>query len=171
MKTIYLLLISLTLVLTAHAGNKNEALIYDGPGNCEDGCFEAAVEVAKMAGLVPRAVKPEALTAKSTDLDVKALFANAKVWIQPGGIANESFYTMNERVADELIEFVKHGGGYVGFCAGAFMATNPIGGTRDYGLGVFPGRTAVFKGSEKTTKFSFKAVLIYMATNMTKTLK
>ncbi len=36
------------------------------------------------------------------------------------------------------------GGGYVGFCAGAFLATSKIGTTEQDGLGIVPGKTELW---------------------------
>ncbi|MBS1958426.1 MAG: hypothetical protein JST80_03050 [Bdellovibrionales bacterium] len=119
------------------------ALIYNGPGVCEEGCADAAADVAKMAGLTPRFVAPDALDYNSKPADVQKLYQDVKVWIQPGGIGNEALYTMTDRMVDELDKFIKNGGGYVGFCAGAFMATTYIG-RRGLGMDIFPGQSIAF---------------------------
>ena len=51
---------------------------------------------------------------------------------------------MTYKVRSSLVDFVEKGGGYVGFCAGAYMATSRIGRTRYAGLGIFPGGTSPY---------------------------
>ncbi|MBU6153212.1 MAG: hypothetical protein KGP28_02815 [Bdellovibrionales bacterium] len=132
------------LFFALNAGARPVALIYQGDGSCEDGCSEASAEVATQAGFEPRFVGPEALNADSSEADVAALYRNARVWIQPGGVAVTAFYSMTPELRNSIREFVGRGGGYVGFCAGAFMATLRIGSSRYAGLGILPGFTAPY---------------------------
>ena len=152
-KTAFVITFITTCSSFAFAGNsKPLALIYKGPGACrtEDGdagrsgygCSEAAADVAKSAGFDYQFVGPDALSEQATDAEVHALFHDAKVWIQPGGIAQLALYSMTYKLRKELVNFISNGGGYVGFCAGAFIATSIIGTSKNYGLGIFPGRTA-----------------------------
>jgi hypothetical protein len=100
------------------------AFIYKGPGSCSldqgdagvsgYGCSEASADAATLAGLRYQFIAP-------TDLPD---FSKAKVWIQPGGISNVAYYAMSPALRTNLINFVKSGGGYVGFCAGAFLAAD-----------------------------------------------
>jgi glutamine amidotransferase-like uncharacterized protein len=110
------------------------ALIYKGPGSCSKdqgdagesgyGCSEAAADAAHAAGFQVRYVGPNALSDIATPIQVHRLFGNAKVWIQPGGISNRAFYAMTLKLRHEIVAFVADGGGYVGFCAGAYLATD-----------------------------------------------
>lgn len=139
------------------------ALIYNGPGSCEDenlertaekpdeelkdaitDCSASAAMVARKAGYRVKFVGPDAVNDESTPAQVNALFEQGRVWIQPGGISNEAFETMSDALTRGLRRFVKAGGGYVGFCAGAFMATEIIGGTGAEGLGIVPGSTYIY---------------------------
>ena len=114
--------------------DKPLALIYKGQGSCSldqgdagtsgYGCSEASADSAVLAGFRYQFVGPNDLSSRSTAAEVKALFGNAKVWIQPGGISNTAYYAMSSKLKTELISFVSNGGGYVGFCAGAFLATD-----------------------------------------------
>ncbi|MBS1960522.1 MAG: hypothetical protein JST80_13680 [Bdellovibrionales bacterium] len=144
------------------------ALIYHGPGSCDDedaDCSLATAQVVRKSGLIPRYVAPDGTISvpkkpkpgeEKSDDDVdykdptpeqlKKAFAGAKVWVQPGGVANEALYTMSEKLSKALKNFIKNGGGYVGFCAGAFMATDYIGGTKDEGLGIIPGWSPLYHG-------------------------
>jgi glutamine amidotransferase-like uncharacterized protein len=120
------------------------ALIYKGEGSCEEGCSDAAAEVAIKAGFRPRFVGPMDLNHDSSASDEVALFQDAKVWIQPGGVAVTAFFAMSPALREAIRSFVAAGGGYVGFCAGAFMATRRIGSSRYAGLGILPGSTAPY---------------------------
>lgn len=115
----------------------DKALIYMGPGSCEDGCTEASVEMAKLAGLTPVIVTPETIS--------KEIFKDAKIWIQPGGYASVAARALKTEGMELIRNFVKDGGGYVGFCAGGFLATELIGTTGNTGLGILPGRSIPYK--------------------------
>ncbi len=133
------------------------ALIYQGPGSCSldqgdagesgYGCSEAAADVAVKAGFQYKFVGPNALPQNPTAAQVAAVFKNAKVWMQPGGVAVTAFLAMSSGLRSEIVKFVSGGGGYVGFCAGAFMATARIGQTSYSGFGIFPGSTAPYSYS------------------------
>lgn len=117
------------------------ALVYSGPGACAEDCVTGAAAAAKAAGFTPKLVGPQALTSASTSDQVRALFENARVWVQPGGKSRIVAQNMNPRLKAELVSFVRTGGGYVGFCAGAFLSTPIIGSTGVEGLGLLPGKT------------------------------
>jgi glutamine amidotransferase-like uncharacterized protein len=127
--------------LSAHASKNNGvALIYQGPGSCleeDSDCTQAAAQVARLAGFTPRLIKHDRT-------DVKKIFSKAKVWIQPGGVSNEAYNSMSDELIEGIKSFVKGGGGYVGFCAGGFMATQWIGGTRGIGFGFISGGTGLY---------------------------
>lgn len=127
--------------------SKPLALIYKGPGSCsldqgDDGesgygCSEASADVATLAGFRFQFVGPKDLAENATAEQVKALFGNAKVWIQPGGISNTAYYAMTAKLRNSIVNFVSNGGGYVGFCAGAFLATD--------WFGIFPGNSHLYR--------------------------
>lgn len=107
------------------------ALIYKGNGSCIEDCSESAAVMAKMAGLEPVYVFPN-----SIDLSI---FKNAVLWIQPGGESLIVAENINPDLQRAVREFVGNGGGYVGFCAGAFFADSFIHQTNVAGLGIFAG--------------------------------
>lgn len=109
------------------------ALVYKGPGACEEECSESSAEIAKLAGLTPVFVGPDAVDPK--------IFEGAVVWIQPGGKSSTVAKTMHPTLKENLKRFVAEGGGYVGFCAGGFFATAMVGSTENQGLGLLPGRS------------------------------
>ncbi|MGK5083831.1 BPL-N domain-containing protein [Bdellovibrionota bacterium FG-1] len=108
-----------------------DALVYRGPGACDEGCSEAAAKVAQIAGLRPVFVGPSEANS--------LIFKNAGVWIQPGGTSRAVGKAMSAQLKGWIQDFVRSGGGYVGFCAGGFFATAKIGDLEDPGLGLLPG--------------------------------
>lgn len=114
-----------------------DALVWGGPGACKDGCIDSAVYVTKLAGFDPMIVTPENFDA--------SLFEKAKIWVQPGGKSAAASNAMGAANREIIRQFIANGGGYVGFCAGAFLTTVKVGETRVSGLGIIPGRTRVFR--------------------------
>lgn len=120
------------------------ALVYKGEGVCKEGCAEASYKLAEFAGLDPVYVGPNDLTAASTEEDKVALFKDAVIWLQPGGYASTAMNTMSGTLKNAIKKFISDGGGYVGFCAGAFVATEKVGATNVSGLNIFPGGTKLY---------------------------
>ena len=50
--------------------------------------------------------------------------AEFKVVMLPGGSSSQQGFTLGEEGREEIRKFVRGGGGYVGICAGAYLATN-----------------------------------------------
>lgn len=126
------------------ANAKGIALVFNGEGVCEDGCADAAAAVSQAAGLKPRFVNGRELSHRSTPAEVAQFFADVRVWVQPGGIGNVALWSMTDRMRTELKNFIRNGGGFVGFCAGAFMATEYIGRRGAPGFGIFPGHSIAY---------------------------
>ncbi|HXH29328.1 MAG TPA: BPL-N domain-containing protein [Bacteriovoracaceae bacterium] len=122
---------------------KPKALVYGGPGACQEDCVTGAVESARLAGFTPVLVYPE--TFQASDLK------DAKVWIQPGGKSSQAAKAMGSTMLGQIKAFVKNGGGYVGYCAGAFLTTAKIGTTGNTGLGIVPGRTILYNARDYIT--------------------
>ncbi len=141
-KTSFIGLFLLLSSTTSFAAKR--ALVYNGPGACSDGCYQSAFAVALQAGFDPVYVGATALNAASTVAQKEALFKDAAVWIQPGGKATTAFKAMTRQLKAAVDEFVKSGGGYVGFCAGAFASTAYIGTTNTYGFNFMPGKTILY---------------------------
>jgi glutamine amidotransferase-like uncharacterized protein len=75
-----------------------------------------------------------------------ALLNRASIWIQPGGPNLYADRYMNGNgMADQVRDFVNRGGGYVGFCGGAFSAVNNLGliSGSAYQLGLPTGKVAI----------------------------
>ncbi len=132
---IYLFCFLYSFSLWAH-----NALVWGGPGACQDGCIEASVQMATLAGLEPMIVTPE-------NFD-ESLLEKAKIWIQPGGKAGAASKAMGPTIRKAIKQFILTGGGYVGFCAGAFLTTPKVGATRVIGLGIVDGRTTPYRKSK-----------------------
>jgi hypothetical protein len=115
------------------------ALVYRGPGACDEGCSDAAALVASHAGLNPVFVGPSE--------NDPSIFENAVIWIQPGGYSKTAADNMTDQLKGWLKSFVSQGGGYVGFCAGGFLATAHIGDLTDPGLGLIPGSSSLYRNS------------------------
>lgn len=116
------------------------ALVYKGAGSCEEDCSESSAAIAKLAGFEPIFVGP-------TETD-PAIFEGAAIWIQPGGVSSTAAKAMDPLLKDNIRAFIAKGGGYVGFCAGAFLSTAIIGSTKNEGLGIMPGRTVLYESKE-----------------------
>jgi hypothetical protein len=129
-----LILVSLLFTNLAHS---YDALVWGGPGACQDGCIEAALHVTKLAGFEPMLVTPENFDA--------SLFETAKIWVQPGGKSGSASNAMGAANREIIKNFISNGGGYVGFCAGAFLATPKVGQTSVTGLGIIDGKTKVYR--------------------------
>ena len=100
--------------------------------------------MAVRSGLTPTYVGPNDLNSSSTDAEKKAFFDQVAVWIQPGGTSTTVLNNMSATEAEALKNFVNQGGGYVGFCAGAFSATQKVGTSSVDGFDLFPGRTVLY---------------------------
>lgn len=120
--------------LAGSAAHAATALIYIGRGSCDDRCSEAAANVARLAGLEPRFVTPEMIKPE--------VFKGAVTWIQPGGNAIKASHALGQKKIRLIRKFVREGGGYVGFCAGAFFADRTVDSKETLpGLGLIPWRT------------------------------
>lgn len=111
------------------------ALVYRGPGACTN-CWTSAAQSAKKAGFRVRLVNDH--------LKDFSVFDHAALWVQPGGKSTTAARAMGEEYLQKIRDFVRSGGGYVGFCAGAFIATSKIGTTEMNGLGIVPGKTRLW---------------------------
>lgn len=113
-----------------------KALVYNGKGACKEDCAKAALDSARASGFDPVYVGDQ-------DVD-PSIFNQAAVWIHPGGYAGVAMNSMASALKENLKKFIKNGGGYVGFCAGAFVATSRVGTSKVRGLGIIPGQTKLY---------------------------
>jgi hypothetical protein len=142
---IFFSLSTLSANAAIHGEGKPMALVYDGIGACVEDCALSAANSARAAGLQVKIVGPKVLTEASTPTQIQMLFRGVKVWIQPGGYSKQAYEAMTPTLRKAIVDFVREGGGYVGFCAGAFMTSDQIGTTGTPGLGIFPGKTAPYE--------------------------
>ncbi len=141
MKILILLLISFLQLENVQA---ELALIYKGPGSCKDLCSEAAAQIARNLGLSVKFLGPADLKAGAKE------FQDAAVWIQPGGNAIDAAEALGEKGLKWIRQFVKNGGGYVGFCAGAFLADSTVDNPETIkGLGIIPVETVDYPVDSK----------------------
>jgi glutamine amidotransferase-like uncharacterized protein len=116
----------------AHAQGRPLALVYQGDGACLP-CLRGAIRVAFLAGFDVRRVDRKHWA--------DSLLDEATLWIQPGGQSLQAARAMGPELMQKVQQFVAHGGGYVGFCAGGFISTGQIGDHPHTGLGIVPGAT------------------------------
>jgi hypothetical protein len=130
-------------------------LVWNGTGACDDDgtndCALAGYTAVTTAGLTAKYVNEN--TPVATAAEVAALFENVKVWVMPGGYADNEVVAIPTAMRTALISFIQNGGGYVGWCAGAFAATSQIGTIGDPGLGIFPGNTVVYNTTSKQNSY------------------
>ena len=117
--------------ISAHALPK--ALVYNGEGVCEESCASTFKDILLNYHV-------EYVNNSNFDSDT---FKDAKLWVQPGGYAVESVNSMSAELKQGMLDFIRNGGGYMGFCAGAFTATTLVGTTAAPGFGLMPGYTAL----------------------------
>lgn len=146
-RTLASLLLPAAIFLTsASDAQARIALVFGGAGTESydpTGSLTAAVNSARAAGFEVQIVK---------DRLSEETLAQADVWIQPGGTNFDQAYDMQRTgLFEQVRRFVSDGGGYVGFCAGAFMAQS----YSSLGLGLLPGMASRY------SKGAFKAEIIW----------
>lgn len=148
---------------SAMASARSVALVYKGPGACEatsrtEGCAEAAARIAKSQGFQVVFVGPEDIPQPE--------WQNASLWIQPGGRARIQAKSMSKQLKSWIANFVREGGGYVGFCAGGFLATEKFGWEtkdgpfEDVGFGFFKGKSFYYDSFDEVLNENFLAQII-----------
>jgi glutamine amidotransferase-like uncharacterized protein len=117
------ILFTLTVTIAYADSGSPLALIYKGPG--AKGGSDAVATVALLAGYQPVFVGPDGTEAIGK-------WNQAALWIQPGGQARKQVVAMSAQLKSEIRDFVHSGnGGYVGFCAGGFLAMEKFGWHND----------------------------------------
>lgn len=138
MRFLFLFLLFISTGLYAQV-KLSKAIVYGGVGACTDDCVAGAVEAARVAGLDPIVVDPNTFSPE--------MLEDAVIWIQPGGKSRNAANAMGSKMLSHIKEFIRNGGGYVGFCAGAFLSTPKIGTSTTKGLGIVSGKTILYKGN------------------------
>jgi glutamine amidotransferase-like uncharacterized protein len=129
-------LAAIMISVSADASTKPLALVWTGAGACRPGCVAGATHMAKLAGF-----DVQNIDEKTTDF---SSFNTAKLWMTPGGYSVNEAEAMGPVLVNRIREFVAEGGGYVGFCAGAFFSTSKIGTSDTDGAGIVPGTSSVY---------------------------
>lgn len=153
-KAFYWLIIACIFQFSSSALAAPKALVYNGSGACAENCSKAVFDIAQKAGLDPVYVG-------DNDTD-PAIFEGAALWIQPGGHASAAMNAMSGALKTNIKNFINGGGGYVGFCAGAFVATEIVGSTKVAGLGIIPGNTKLFGSGVDMKKFNWNGSERYL---------
>lgn len=143
MKNLILILVILStcVMKMAQATEKPIALVWKNGGTCFPYCVSGAGKMAKRAGFQVRYIT------KHTK-DLKSALSTASIWIQPGGKSKVAAKRMGPKTMSLIREFVKNGGGYVGFCAGMLLSTKKIGTSDIDGLGILNGETVHLMSKE-----------------------
>ena len=153
-KALYWFVLACVFQFSSSALAAPRALVYNGQGACAEGCAEAAFNMAVKAGFDASYVGDNETSSK--------IFDGAAVWIQPGGHASKAMSVMAPELKTNLKTFISNGGGYVGFCAGAFVATEYVGNTNMSGLGILPGKTRLFGSGADIKKYTWNGSERYL---------
>lgn len=116
-----------------------DAVVYRGPATI-DGCPDAAAEALQAAGLSVDFIGPK----ERRRLDETGL-SGCQLYVQPGGGELETAWPHIKPAKKLLRDFVRGGGGYLGFCLGAYLAG------KGPGLGLLPGDTDQYITSDRAS--------------------
>jgi len=103
------------LNLTGSGEGSLSFAVYDGDGAGRPMPFITDIQNG-IVGSVGYPMSPEEMAAGALEGFDVVLF--------PGGMASHQFDALGEEGRAEVIDFVREGGGYVGICAGAYMAAS-----------------------------------------------
>jgi putative intracellular protease/amidase len=107
--------------------------IFDGNGAPQGGIDNVCDRVKSMPGSTITLVKPEEIA--------KGGLAGYDVVVFSGGSGGTQAKSLGEEGREEVRKFVKNGGGYVGICAGAYLACSNF----SWGLGILNASTVSSK--------------------------
>ena len=123
---------------------KSKILVYRGPGGCNS-CAGAAAEIFNTKKYNQYKVE---FVGKST-LNKETL-QDAVLWVQPAGNAITAAKNLGEENLSLLREFVKKGGNYLGFCAGAFLSDKFVDDDNEVmGINILPFVTLDYEVNEE----------------------
>jgi hypothetical protein len=108
--------------------------IYDGPGSGDSGVDNVEARARQLDGAVITRLSP----AEVGTVDLTGRF---DVIVFSGGSGSAQSKAIGDAGRTNVREFVRNGGGYVGVCAGAYLACAGF----DWGLGVLDARTVSSK--------------------------
>lgn len=113
MRSLFVTLAALLLALVARAQPTTRIAVFEAPGVGEE-ALSTAVAAIEAAGLRPVVVTPDDVRAGALDDVAAVLFTGGRGSVQGRLLGDDG----RERVRT----FVRGGGGYVGICAGAYLA-------------------------------------------------
>ncbi|MFE3741457.1 BPL-N domain-containing protein [Streptomyces sp. NPDC059134] len=116
-------------------GTRPLALVYRGPTQEDQDCADTVIALLAGGpwGLDVRAVGPEGELPLSKDA-----LARARLYAQPGGGDLSPAYQELKPHKKAVRHFVKHGGSYLGFCLGGYLAGS------DEGFGLLSGEVGQY---------------------------
>ncbi len=105
-----------TLIGTAVQDGQIRAAIYDAGGVGDKGPPALEKDLETMSDIVIRRIGPVEITGGVLD--------QFDVLIVPGGSGSKQAETIGRDGRNAVADFIRNGGGYVGFCGGAYLAAN-----------------------------------------------
>lgn len=131
-------------------GARPLALVYRGPASVP-GCPEAVTDLLRLSrwGFRTSYVGPR----ERHRLEPRTLAA-AALYVQPGGGELKPAWRVMRRHEDAVVDFVRRGGRYLGFCLGAYLAG------RTPGFGLLPGDVDQYVTSPGATHRSTRETVL-----------
>jgi hypothetical protein len=123
-----------TIVAAPESVRPLRIALYDGPGAGDAGVDNVEARARELAGTVITRLTP-------AEIGTAALSARFDVIVFSGGSGSAQSKAIGEAGRENVREFVKNGGGYVGVCAGAYLACAGF----EWGLGILDARTVSSK--------------------------
>lgn len=105
-----------TLVGAAAGDEQIRAALYDAGGVGGKGPAALEKDLALMSGIVVRRIGPVEITG--------GVLGQFDVLIVPGGSGSKQAEAIGIEGRNAVVDFIRNGGGFVGFCAGAYLAAN-----------------------------------------------
>jgi len=105
-----------TLIGTAAGEEQIRAAIYDADGVSAKGPPAIEKDLAPMSEIVLRRIGPAEITG--------GVLGQFDVLIVPGGSGSKQARAIGTEGRSAIADFIRNGGGYVGFCGGAYLAAN-----------------------------------------------
>ena len=119
----------LTIVEPPATSKSLKVAIYDGPGSGGKGIDNVAARARQISGTTVTTLTPEQI--RTDDL------SNYDVIVFSGGSGSKQAKAIGETGRENVRKFIKQGGGYLGICAGAYLACANF----DWGLDILNAKT------------------------------
>ncbi len=130
-----LFLLCMSLATTTFGADASKVvLVFRGAGGCTS-CAAASARSVRGMGYKIEYISPSEINPK--------IFKDAVLWIQPAGNAITAAEAIGLEKLKMIRDFVGAGGGYLGYCAGAFLADTTVDDDgKVTGIGLLPFATA-----------------------------